>query len=256
MGVLYLILTGFSLIVPAIIFWLVGRALFLMFAPSSVVPAEAGNGRTMNLWSRLRSLAADWRMLDARQRTTTILIAAGLIGLMYWVQTSYRLASMREMRAQFHLPDDVPFAKFTFSQKMSFRRPRIEGIVRFTETQFQAYAATLDDRVVWKPVPLAYDGTAINGTFSSAALQWTRSPAVLASDRHLRWGGLADDYPSAMPHGRYFCYVIQLPSDAAVTNASPYRISACDEMATHENTVGTLKGALDFDTRTLYMILM
>lgn len=204
------------------------------------------------------ALIAQWQAMDNRQRLSAIAIIAGIIGFAWLLnqqQTSHRQHILRE---QLHLPDDAHFTAF-YSAKKVWRRPRIDGIVQFTDDSFRQYAQSLGDAAVWQPVPLAYDGQNMAGPHDARALQWSRDALPrLAGQRPVQIGNISQQAVQALRGAPNLCLaIVKTISNGATAEAGSARYSGhpCRAVSHEVDPAAVLIGILDEKRKQLHMSL-
>lgn len=208
----------------------------------------------------------------ARAWTVGVLVLIG-VAMIYGWQSSHA-ETERLFRAQFHIPDDVAFAETRYPRRGSANG--LEAIVQFDQKQFAAYMARLDDPRIWKPALPDLPGPAAEPPYSPRALRWAKLPGpALAGNRRVRWGNLSRDQVYMVKNGRAFCLALRQPAGKRKSDwsyAAPkgyddrfpldtpahldrYNALACSELGRSERPRALVQGVLDFDTRTLHMIV-
>jgi len=164
---------------------------------------------------------------------------------------------------QFQLPHNVEFIEFR-------RKARsVHGTVGFSEEQWQNYVTKLEAEPVWAPVPLGQENEKIVGVFSPNARGWndlaTLTPANGTSEAnpedlpwlHTLWH---ESDAGTVKNGHVLCYVYQKPGPAKAKilqsrAVTPYKVSACSDLARKERISTYVLGILDHDTKTLRMVI-
>lgn len=151
-----------------------------------------------------------------------------------------------QLRAQFHLPANVALTKVYVDRSKTKPFPAaIEGYVHFSEPEFQKYVATLDDQRVWQPVPIVHGGTAFLGTYAPDALTW----ADIRASQPLSWGSLSSKQAQDARNGRLLCFALtETGSGTGVFHGERCRTGSAGKSA-------YVKGLIDYDTRTLHMLI-
>lgn len=155
-------------------------------------------------------------------------------------------AEKQQLRAQFHLPANVALTKVSVNSSKTKPFPAaIEGYVHFSEPEFQAYVAKLDDLRVWQPLPIVHGGTEFNGTYSSDALTWRD----IRDSQPLSWGSLSWKQAQDARNGRLLCFALtETGSGTGVFHGERCRTGSVGKSA-------YVKGLIDYDTRTLHMLI-
>lgn len=159
----------------------------------------------------------------------------------------------QQLRAQFHIPDNVALTKVEVNRSKTKLFPAdIEGVVHFAEPQFRTYLARLDDPKVWQPVPLLHGGTKFDGSYAPDALVW-RDIQGTRGGRHVSFGNLSAQQAQNARDGRELCFVLR--EDRSGVGSSAFRGEACGTHGAGSSKAAYVKGLLDFDTRTLHMLI-
>ena len=152
----------------------------------------------------------------------------------------------QQLRAQFHLPGDVLLTKVYVNRSKAKPFPAaVEGYVQFGEAEFQKYIATLDDPRVWQPVPIIHGGTEFYGKYSADALIWTPIENVPP----MSWGSLSWKQAQESRNGRVLCFALkETGAGTGVFHGERCRAGSAGKSA-------YVKGLIDYDTRTLHMLI-
>jgi len=178
---------------------------------------------------------------------------------------NYKAVDQRNVRNQLHIPKDVPFVAFDSSPKEAgwFGREglRIHGVLQFSDGQLGKYLATLDDPGVWKPVRFLQYSPGIAQSHSDLAFKWQSLPAHPWAEGYLKhWEQLPE--VQAIRSGKYYCAVLMGEMGEKVSNNRggyynkwTWRMKHCSEIAAGEHPVIATFGALDLDSRKLYVYI-
>lgn len=154
------------------------------------------------------------------------------------------------LRAQFHLPDDVALTEVYIDRASAKLSPApIEGLVRFTDTQFGEYVARLNDTGVWKPVPISFDGAEFYGPYAADALIWRN----LADARQLGWGSLSWKQAQQARNGTLLCFAVR--RDGTHRDKAAFRGEPCPPPNAPTVEAVYVQGLLDFDAKKLHMLI-
>jgi hypothetical protein len=156
----------------------------------------------------------------------------------------------QQLRAQFHLPDGVALAEVSVDRSSTKPFPApIEGVVKFTDAEFSAYAARLDDANDWKPIPITYAGTEYDGPFADDTLVWRN----LDGARQIAWGELSWAAAQKARNGRLLCFAVRESGSNA--GKPVFRGEPCPPPNTPSVNAVFVQGLLDFDTKELHMLI-
>lgn len=152
----------------------------------------------------------------------------------------------QQLRAQFRLPGDIPLTKVYVNRSKTKPFPAaVESYLQFSEAEFQKYVATLDDPRVWQPVPITHGGTQFHGEYSSDALIWT----PIRSSPPMSWGSLSWKQAQEARNGRVLCFALtETGAGTGVFHGERCRTGSAGKSA-------YVKGLIDYDTRTLHMLV-
>lgn len=210
-----------------------------------------------------------------------LLFAGFFIGAIIFASSFYSTSTAKtKLKKHFRLPEEISF--------LDFRRPRrasankLEGIVQFTNAQFDAYRANLADRNQWKPTSFETSLLTNIGPFSYRALEWQKLPKPpFAGSRRVRWGNLSREEAREIRHGQFLCLAYRNAPDKRQSKLrrltpkkvkrlrkyKPYRLPKtpanldkfsainCAELGRAERPIRYVFGILDFDSRKLHMIV-
>ncbi|HRK17931.1 MAG TPA: hypothetical protein PK970_03165 [Hyphomicrobiaceae bacterium] len=211
----------------------------------------------------IRDLVVILHGMTALQRIVTASII-GAVVVAIVISGAIRTSSHKEIvRQQLHLPPSIAFDEFEsrYASRHKFQNERIEAIVRFSESEFQAYRAIVDDESVWMPFPVVYNGDVIPVTFEAGALTWRVAPRpAFAGNVRVRWGNLSREQEPHARNRKTLCYaVLQIaPAGRQGSNGSgaPNHIArACSDFARTDKIRFYFLAVLDYDTRSLHVIL-
>jgi hypothetical protein len=154
------------------------------------------------------------------------------------------------LREQFHLPPDVSLSEVRVIRKNRLASPpAIEGVVRFSETQFRDYVRCLDDPKIWKPAPLPYDGLAFDGPYSPEAIVWRDLPGKW----RIAWGSLSWKQAQEARNGKLLCFAVR--QEGGEGASASFHGYPCSEAVGTAMTAVFVQGLIDFDSKTLHMIV-
>lgn len=204
---------------------------------------------------------------SALTRAVVPFIAAALsaICLCGCYPAGFRQIDKRNLRDQFHLPKDVPFAAFDSNPKEAgwFGREglRIEGVLQFDEGHFREYLAKLDDQIIWRPVRFHHYSPSMAQSHTDSAFKWLDMPLHPWAEGYLRhWACLPQ--VKSIGKGRYYCAVLmgEMVEKASGQHGRQYpkwtwRMKHCSEIPCGVHPVITTFGALDLDARKLYVFI-
>lgn len=200
------------------------------------------------------------RSLTPWQWAMTLAIGVGFLLVVSWNHESDKAARLNFLRQQFRLPEDAVFSDYGNISKSSLAFPRVQAIVKFSPEQIQAYADRLDDPSVWRPGYLSYDGkTAM--LVSSEPLRWMDvNESGFMNKTQSRWGSLSEEQVPHIRNGRGLCFALRADrlDTAPRSDAEPalrYSVEPCSALGPADGAAAYVMGALDFDTRTLHMIV-
>ncbi len=213
--------------------------------------------------------------LLSKSKPHNLLLVVSFFGVVIFVIPNYSdNAAKTRLRGQFHLSKNTTFLEFRRPRRASANK--LEGIVQFTEAQFDDYRANLSNKNLWKPVSFGSDSVPVDGPFSYHALDWQKLPMPnFAGTRPVRWGNLSRERVREIKHGRVFCVAHRRPPGkrkSKLGRPTPKRIIRhqslmtpkrlekyiamnCTELGRSENPVGYVLGVLDFEKRMLHMIV-
>jgi hypothetical protein len=126
----------------------------------------------------------------------------------------------------------------------------IDGYVDFSEEEFRAYQASLNNTDFWKSQPIEYDGHVFTGSYAPNALNWVEKQSGFTFD----WGRVSYNQVQYVKNAKVFCFVMPYPGTDGAAIA-PYDAAPCSER-THELDANIIvQGLLDEDNRTLHMLV-
>jgi hypothetical protein len=102
-------------------------------------------------------------------------LLVGFLAFVYWQEQRDVSARANVLRQFFGLSADTKFTEIRSISKSSVNAPRVEAIVRFSESQFNAYAATLDTPSVWPRGVPEFDDAPLEVIFP-ANMKWRDLP--------------------------------------------------------------------------------
>jgi hypothetical protein len=193
----------------------------------------------------------------AQWSAIALLVTGGLLGSYWYEQRD--LTARAELAGRFlGLPPGTRFASFQ-SSNSSANAPSIAAIVRFTKPQFDSFVAQLDQAPPWQKGPPHYDGAPVE-VVSPEAITWRDGPLLKrAGNQVVSWNNLSADEMRKFKRGRTLCIALQRKHGGTAimfsSTAPRYVAKDCTEPATTERVSRIVLGALDFDTRTLHMII-
>lgn len=193
----------------------------------------------------------------AQWSAIALLVTGGFLGSYWYEQRD--LNARAELAGRFlGLPAGTRFAAFQ-SSNSSADAPSIAAIVRFTKPQFDAFVAQFDQAPPWQQGPPHYDGAPVE-VVSPETITWRDGPLLKrAGNQVVSWNNLSADEMRKFKRGRALCIALQRkPGSTRSTHskdAPRYVAKDCSEPATTERVSRIVVGALDFDTRTLHMIV-
>jgi hypothetical protein len=201
----------------------------------------------MKRWPDKPSLLQQWKALTFLQRGFVIAIISGLMILVITMGQQKKARQLELLRIQFHLPASVEFVHFeTEGSKM--RHPRLEATVRFSENEFNAYLASLNDKNLWAPRLGKYRYIESLTGFSPEAGVWQsqRPPLHYGTDGMADWGIYADETLLNLKQARYYCLAI-------ISSTSGHKAIACKDLSNNQDANLVIEAVLDTTTRTLYL---
>ncbi len=199
-----------------------------------------------------------WSLVTPEQLAAVALLAGAFFGYSHWSKQR-DLQARAELAGRFlGLPAGTKFASFQSSNSPELA-PRIAAIVRFTKSEFEAFAAQLDNGPLWPQGTPHYDGASVE-VVSPEPIKWRDLPLpVQAGDRFVSWNNLSAAEIENARRGRALCIALQRKPGINRSSHSPgvsrYASKDCAELAKTERVSAIVLGALDFDTKTLHMII-
>lgn len=250
-------------------FWVLIIAMFWS------IPAVPVISLVMKVWTRLGGHSQDanttrgdrpvWarfplaRMSPA-QWSVTALLLAGFVLFAYWQDQRDLSARAEVLRQYFGLSDDTRFADVRRISKSSTVTPRVEAIVRFSDAQFRVYRDSLDDSRKWPLNTAKYDDASVD-VVAPGTIKWRDLPfPTYAGDRRVNWYNLSRKEAASMRQGRVLCIALKRKktgTQAELRDPTVPRYSArdCADLARTDGGTTVVLGALDFETRSLHMII-
>ncbi len=195
----------------------------------------------------------------------TLVPALAIVFIAGCYSVNFKQVDQKNIRDQFHLPRDVPFIAFDSNPKEAgwFGREglRIEGVLQFDEGQFQKYLAKLDDPDIWRPVRFHHYTPNGAQSHTDSAFKWLGLPLHPWAEKYLgRWAYLPQ--VKSIVNGRYYCAVLmgemgQGAPDGKGGNCPKWtwRMKHCSEIDSNQHPVITTFGAMDLDSRKLYVFI-
>jgi hypothetical protein len=171
----------------------------------------------------------------------------------------YRPQDEKNIRRQFRIPRDVPFASFDSNPKEAgwFGREglSIQAVFQFSDGQFRDYLDLIEDESAWKPVPFAGYSPKLAHEYLDSSLRWFELPYPEWMNQRLRYWPHLEDV-SRIRRGLYHCLVVTVVAGESMKQNSPasswkYVGQSCCEVSDVSPVILTF-GVLDFDTRRLY----
>ncbi|MGF1650874.1 MAG: hypothetical protein ACFCUN_10520 [Hyphomicrobiaceae bacterium] len=234
-----------------------------MFTRPQAQPNSARRGR-----ASAETSTFDWKMMGY----VTIGAVAFLV-ISVWYGRSWSTEAI--FRAHFHIPPGVEFTRSEAPTRGTARQ--IEAFIEFSEAEYAAYLATLNDPAVWKPQRTAVNRIIAEPPFSPRALRWENGPYrgfVGSKWSGPTWGNLSRERVQKASRGLAFCLALRFPPGERQTDRvrpirkefehhfprdtpadlEAYNSVHCAELGRSERARGYLLGFLDDDTRTLHMI--
>lgn len=209
------------------------------------------------------------RNATMRDYAMTSVFFVGMIAIAMSLRFSEIDEKKQMLRDQFALSDDVELVDFEHrGQSRNGANAYTRGVYRFTDAQLLAYKNKTHDLAQWRPKLLTHAGNELNATYSSKARRWTGFPkplkvADMKGIKHVRelpwlfhlWSN--SDHKN-IKRGRLMCYVFE---KADKNQRSPwgytgkYLASACSERAKLNRTSATVLAVLDYDKKTLSIMV-
>ncbi len=166
----------------------------------------------------------------------------------------------RQIRKQFHLPERAIFISLDSNPKEPgwFGREglRIEALVQFSNEDFEHYAAGLENKEEWKPVPFLHYSPDRADEYSPDALSWKDLPlpGELKTMKRL---------PATLEprRGKYYCSaIVTVPDGRLEHNPAAFKWKnlgrSCLELsAMSEHPTILVFGVLDYDAKTLRALI-
>ena len=186
-----------------------------------------------------------------------VVVAGYCLGTYWYEQRD--LNARAELAGRFlGLPPGTRFASFQSSNSPA-TAPSIAAIVRFTKPQFDSFVAQLDQAPPWQNGPAHYDGAPVE-VVSPETIKWRDGPLLeRAGNKFVSWNKLSAEELRRFKRGRALCIALQRkPGSYRSTHsgdAPRYVAKDCSEPEKTERVSRIVLGALDFDTRTLHMII-
>jgi len=202
-----------------------------------------------------------------------IAVAGGIIlGIAIIWKAFYVSADLERkavLREQFVIPDAVELTEFEFEKSGKYAGlHRTRATYRFTDRQFAAYRATLDDAAVWYPKAFDHARYTMAGTYTHEARRWTDLPnppggEITAGEwigREFTWlyelWRMRDiETPE---NGRIMCYVFEDVSNnphSFFGREEEYAVSACSQRPKSVRIRTRVLAILDFDRKTLFVYI-
>lgn len=186
-----------------------------------------------------------------------MLVIAYFLGTYWYGQRD--LNGRAELAGRFlGLPPGTRFASFQSSNSPA-TAPNISAIVRFSQPQFDSFVAQLDQAPPWQHGSPHYDGAPVE-LVSPETIRWRDGLLPeRAGSKFVSWNNLSAEEIGRFKRGRALCIALQRkPGSFRSTYSSDaprYVAKDCSEPAKTDRVSRIVLGALDFDTRTLHMII-
>ena len=208
-----------------------------------------------------------------RKATTRDYIKTGCVLLciaVVWKAYSFAADSGRKamLREQFVIPDAVELTEFEFEKSGKYKGlHRTRATYRFTDRQFAAYRAKLDDPAIWYPKAFEHARRTMTGTFTFEARQWSDPPSSPGGEiTQAEWIGpeftwlhkiWRERAKATVRNGRVMCYVFQdvLNNPPSLWREEAYKVSACSQLVKSKRIQTAVMAILDFDEKTLSILI-
>lgn len=196
-------------------------------------------------------------MSPAQWSLVAVLIAGGFLGS-YWYEQRDLAARVEVLRQLLDLPKGTKFAAIQ-SRASPAIAPRIAATVRLTEPQLRAFAAQLDTAPRWPGGPPKYDGAPVE-MIAPETIKWRDVPLPVRAGNHfVNWTTLSAADIRNLRRGRAVCIALQFKQGSSRSTrageAPRYAARDCSEWASTDRVAAIAIGALDFDTRTLHVLI-
>ncbi|MEI8146593.1 MAG: hypothetical protein WCH83_14125 [Alphaproteobacteria bacterium] len=198
------------------------------------------------VWLAVMSAAALWVL--------------GIHAFNFWRAQRDLDASVHFLRQMFAVPEEAVVREARRLGKVTLEIPRGEAIVQLTPVQFESFRARMEADRAW-PGAGARIGGAPLGVTSPETIRWRALPATFKVDGHSnRWSRLTAEPVEGIRNGRFMClFLSELERDRRAEHANKdaprYAARDCADVAPEVRGGREALAALDFDSRTLYMII-
>ena len=231
---------------------------------------------------RFRAFPETLKRMRVWDWVISIIIVAGIFMAASTLSKNEEVAQKNSLREQFRLSADVNLVDFRQGESGS-KKPAFSATVHFTPQQWKDYINDINDPTVWQPRPLRrtasipipfkeddidFRGDIIDGDYAANARVWYELPEPLEFKTGLStlreyprlyhyWWDEGEARPKA---GRIMCYIFHRDRtehdvDTPQRNYLNYKVSACADLTKRDDVNAYVLGILDFDKKTLRMVI-
>jgi hypothetical protein len=247
--------------------WLGGGLILAIFSSFWAIPLLSLILKRWGLLSAKFGLAAAGTAHSpfwARVRLTVMSAAAlwivGVIAFNFWRDQRDLDASVNFLRQMFAVPEGAIVREARRLGKVTLEIPRGEVIVQLTPVQFESFRARMEADRAWPGAGARIGGAPLEVT-SPETIRWRALSATFKVDGHFnRWSRLTAKPVDGIRNGRFMClFLWELERDMRAKHANKdtprYAARDCADVAPEVHRGREALAALDFDYRTLYMII-
>jgi hypothetical protein len=245
----------------------------LLIAPIFSIPAIPIIAFALKTWTWLGRANAGVTIVAAklpgmRQFPLSLLspaqwMAAALLVAGWWLGSTW--LEQRDLNARadvlrpfFNLPEGAKFSGFqSFNSPLA--APRIAVKMRFSEREFKSFATQIDQGSAWKNGVPDYDGAPLEAP-SVETIRWRDLPMpVRAGTEFVSWSNLSGAEIESVRRGRVLCIALQRKPGVfrveKMKGVPRYLAKDCSDIPETDRVSILALGTLDFETRTLHMMI-
>jgi hypothetical protein len=200
-------------------------------------------------------------IMSPSQWSVAALLLVGVVGFVIWRDQRDLDASVHILRQMFAVPEGATVRNARLLIKAPVETPRVEAIVQLTPVQFESFRARMEVDRAWPGAGASYDDAPLAVT-SPETIRWRGLPAKfkVGMKSFAKWSRLTAAPVEGIRNGRVLCLSLRrfqrdMRAERENKDAPRYTARDCADVAPDERAGLLALAALDFDSRTLYMII-